>query len=337
MKPADGLIFFDRQQSRRPKVILNLLKNKLTVSSLYGGLEYGLLNYIGFWKKLDRQEFLNSVDQAVKMGYLTREEDALKLTDQGAQQQTNLPMPPAGSLRIKLDSAISLWLMATQVASEYSFQNSRYVPVNEDRHISFMIKKWFAAWKQGGQSRLQLVQEYQQALTKLCEVLPQDEADWFVNYLPNHGDLGLTVEQLARISEVSPFQMELRLRLIFRKIFAQVLYDRVAPFDQLIEMVAQPSVLPESTWQTLQLLRKGYDVAKIAELRRVKPNTIKEHLLMMAILLDDFPYQQFLNPTVAQMDLEEIDFQTALQKYPALTFFDFRLSQIRYIKERQGQ
>lgn len=89
--------------------------------------------------------------------------------------------------------------------------------------------------------------------------------------------------------------------------------------------------------QTLQLLQKGYNVDKIAELRRVKINTVKEHLLMMAILLDDFPCQQFLSPGVAQMKIAGIDFQTALQEYPELTFFDFRLSQIRFIKERQRQ
>lgn len=337
MKPEDGLIFFDRHQSRRPKVILNLLKNKLTVSALYGGLEYGLLNYIGFLKKLDRQEFLNSLDQAVKMGYLTGERDALKLTERGAQQQSRVLPPPEASLRVKFDPAIKLWLMATQVVSEYSFKNTRYIPISEDSQINFMVKKWFANWKQSETSRPKLVQEYQQALGALCEQLPKEEADWFVNYLPNHHDLGLTVEQLARVNNVSPFQMELRLRLIFRKIFSSVINNQVTPFNQLIGMVVQPSVLPKSTWQTLQLLQKGYNVDKIAELRRVKINTVKEHLLMMAILLDDFPYQQFLSPGVAQMKIAGIDFQTALQEYPELTFFDFRLSQIRFIKERQRQ
>ncbi|XRF76356.1 hypothetical protein OGM84_07215 [Pediococcus acidilactici] len=141
MKPEDGLIFFDRHQSRRPKVILNLLKNKLTVSALYGGLEYGLLNYIGFWKKLDRQEFLNSLDQAVKMGYLTGERDALKLTERGVQQQSRVLPPPEASLRVKFDPAIKLWLMATQVVSEYSFKNTRYIPISEDSQINFMVKK----------------------------------------------------------------------------------------------------------------------------------------------------------------------------------------------------
>uniref|UniRef100_UPI0036D28ECE helix-turn-helix domain-containing protein n=1 Tax=Halomonas halophila TaxID=29573 RepID=UPI0036D28ECE len=85
--------------------------------------------------------------------------------------------------------------------------------------------------------------------------------------------------------------------------------NQVTPFNQLIGMVVQPSVLPKSTWQTLQLLQKGYNVDKIAELRRVKINTVKEHLLMMAILLDDFPCQQFLSPGVAQMKIAGIDFK----------------------------
>ena len=82
------------------------------------------------------------------------------------------------------------------------------------------------------------------------------------------------MEQLARVNNVSPFQMELRLRLIFRKIFSSVINNQVTPFNQLIGMVVQPSVLPKSTWQTLQLLQKGYNVDKIAELRRVKINTV---------------------------------------------------------------
>ncbi len=74
--------------------------------------------------------------------------------------------------------------MATQVVSEYSFKNTRYIPISEDSQINFMVKKWFANWKQSETSRPKLVQEYQQALGALCEQLPKEEADWFVNYLP---------------------------------------------------------------------------------------------------------------------------------------------------------
>ena len=51
------LRFFSYHQPRRIRVIENLLTNRLTVSNLFWGQQYGLLQWLGADRQLQRSEY----------------------------------------------------------------------------------------------------------------------------------------------------------------------------------------------------------------------------------------------------------------------------------------
>jgi uncharacterized protein YpbB len=337
MIPEDVLIFFDPLQGRRPKVIVSLLTGKMTVSALFWGLDYQLLDWINLWKLVDGDAFLNVVDQAIQAKYLIKQNNQLFLTEQGQLKKADLTLPSKITGRLKLDEAMDLILLANQVISEYSFGNRRYIPVNDDQPINYGVKRWFKQLKQINSTPAAITEMYVKALTQIVQGLAGHDADLLVNYLPNHLDSGMTISQLADYDEVSKFQMELKLRIIFTKVIEQIFKNQIEPFNDLLKICLKSSVLPESTIQTWQAIQQGYQLKQIAHLRRIKENTVREHVLMIAILNDDFPYAAF---TKFNLELTgnpaDWNFSEVYEANPTLTYFDFRLLQIRRIKELQN-
>lgn len=338
MIQEDVLSFFDINQGRRPKVILNLMTGKTTVSSLFWGLNYEMLGYINLWKQIDTVAFLQMVDRAVNSGLLRFRNERVFLTAKGQERKKSLGMPAESTGTFKFDEAMDLFLLSTQVISEFSYQNKRYIPVVEDHRINFVLKRWFKLLKENIKSTGAITESYKNNLTKIFDGLEDNGADLLANYIPNHIDSGMTVNQLAKKTNMSAFQTELKMRIIFTKVMDAVLTNRVSPLFDLLSSTSKQSALPESAMQTWELLEKGITVNQIARTRRIKDNTVKEHILMAAILIDHFPYQNFLTkkfdlpgyPTDWKID-------NAQKVNSEVTFFDFRLTQIKKIKEMKNE
>jgi uncharacterized protein YpbB len=334
MIPEDVLTFFDDQQGRRPKAILNVLIGKMTVSALFWGLEYQILDYLNFWKTIDVTEFLKAVDQAIAVGYLSEKDGLIYLTSAGQQMQRVVTPPAAFTKMIRLDDAISLTLLANQVISEFSFGNKRYIPVDDNQRINMLIKKWFKQLKLQNSDVSEITRNYVEALSQIAEKLSQSDADLLLSYLPNHVDPGLTIEQLAQIAEMSKFQMELKIRTIFSEFISKTISSEIQPFTELFKYVIKESAMPESTLQTWQLMRQGKSLDEVARMKRVKANTIKEHILMAAILDSNFPFDMFVRYELdLGLDPANISFASVQNQSSDMTFFDFRLVQIKKIKE----
>ncbi|KAF0505788.1 helix-turn-helix domain-containing protein [Pediococcus pentosaceus] len=337
MIPEDVLAFFDLKQGRRPKAILNVLVGKMTVSALFWGLEYDILEYLNFWKTIDTTSFLENVDRAVEGGFLAKKDELIYLTEAGQQKQFSCTTPAPFIKKVRLDEAINLLLLANQVISEFSFKNNRYIPVSDNLRINVILKNWFKQLKSKNHHTTDLVQKYTQGLDELLSQLQQHDADILLSYLPNHVDPGWTIDQLAQAFGISKFQMELKIRLIFSKIISDAVLTKTAPFVDLLNSTIKENVMPDSTYQTWQLIRQGKTVDEVARLKHVKTNTVKEHILMAAILDFNFPFDKFVrfNFEIVKHPTE-VDFRSIQSQIADITFFDFRLIQIRKIKEQQN-
>ncbi|WP_444964664.1 helix-turn-helix domain-containing protein [Pediococcus pentosaceus] len=337
MIPEDVLAFFDLKQGRRPKAILNVLVGKMTVSALFWGLEYDILEYLNFWKTVDTTSFLENVDRAVEGGFLAKKDELIYLTEAGQQKQFSCTTPTPFIKKVRLDEAIDLLLLANQVISEFSFKNNRYIPVSDNLRINVILKNWFKQLKSRNHHTTDIVQKYTQGLDELLSQLQQHDADILLSYLPNHVDPGWTIDQLAQAFGISKFQMELKIRLIFSKIISDAVLTKTAPFVDLLNSTIKENVMPDSTYQTWQLIRQGKTVDEVARLKHVKTNTVKEHILMAAILDSNFPFDKFVrfNFEIGKHPTE-VDFRSIQSQIADITFFDFRLIQIRKIKEQQN-
>ena len=333
MKTSDVLVFFATKQKRRPKVIFNILHGILTVSNLFWGLNYDVLYLSGMGKQIKKDEYQHHLNLAIQKGWLFSDEAGISLTKAGQKVQ-NHELEGFHDLKndYELNMAIESFILAVQVLSEFSFQNHKYLPSVSDVRVEWIVKQWFKAQKQQISSPKALSKKAFDDLIKVAEQLDGPDMNILFNFLANHHDTGLTLEQIASLTDESTFLVSLKLKFILLSFFNHLDEDNM--FYSLINYFKKPSIISNSAFESYQLIKAGKSMEEVANMRRIKLNTVKEHLLMNAIIDSDFPFNEFLQvtyqPDTLPSSWQYSDFQS---HFPQSDFFAFRLSQIKTIKD----
>lgn len=337
MDPQVLISFFSSRQPRRIKVIENLLRGRETVSTLYWGMRYHLLGYLGTLKSINLRITQRSLIQLV-----TRDE-LIELSDNNylinPHRYRVIKRPPLRrylgiNLRYDLKRFKARFLLATQVVSEYSYRNSNYYPLQIDFQDARLVKYWFHDYK-----KLNLVTRFYRILRAYFAKLAKDDRTlaWqAVSLLIGHQIPGQTLMQLQQRLKRSVTELKLRQLEILCGLVAFALQND----DQLLVPLLKDlrmTPVSNSALLTFRLCLRHLPLSVIARRRRLKRSTIKEHLLTVAIFSDQrFPYRLFINDNlmnelgrVYHGDIDQWNYDRFRQVTgKSIDFFYFRLYQI---------
>ncbi|GEP18675.1 helix-turn-helix domain-containing protein [Pediococcus argentinicus] len=332
--------FFDLKQARRPKIISNLLRGKQTVSTLFWGLQYNLLNWLSFDLGFNEQDFLRTLSKSVNKGYLTVKDDEYLLTPLGSQLIASVSTVVPSGFQAQLNQYLwrSSLTLAIQIISQYQHQNNKYIPIQADEQTTFIVKKWFIKNKNAD-----IITTFKDELIQVGNQLSHDDANLFFNLLVGYNEDGLTTDQFSKILMIEPWIIEERINIIFSRIGQIVKDSNLSLLNQLLLSTLSNTKLTHSAELTWQLIsNQNRTVAEIANMRRIKTGTVQEHILMSVILVSDFNYHpenitediikdvQALEIAPSQWSIEDFN-----AKYGNLSFFEFRLLQITETQRRR--
>lgn len=331
------LVLFDQQQWRRPLALKALLKGRRTVSNLYAGLDYGLLSLYQLLPHLPAKKFEQALQQLIAAGLLTQQGRQARLTVAGqkakiaASQQLFLPQHYAGLKFQNSREFVARLLLATQAVSELIRHNRHYFPLAVNWATQQAVKNWLQ--QQNAQTiASKLQREWQLLLT----ALPQWQADYYSQFL-----LGHQVQPASTQQADQWFAWSSLTGVCVRQDTTHWLLQQITQFPARFPLLAslwQPLAtgpLGASAAQTVVLCQQGLSLTAISQQRRVKQNTLKEHLLEAAILLPDFPFDHYLTAqTQQQLAMVFADQPVATWQFSQLaatdlSFFDYRLFQIK--------
>ncbi|MFD0897583.1 helix-turn-helix domain-containing protein [Loigolactobacillus binensis] len=331
------LYLFDQSQWRRPLALQALIKGKRTVSNLYAGLDYGLLSLYQLLPHLAAPKFQQALAQLLAAGWLEQQKRAVRLTAAGVaaktavQDQIFLPQHYAGfSFQHSRDFSNSLFL-ATQVVSELQAHNRRYFPLAVSLATQSRVKQWLQQ-----QDASLMAERLQHEWEQLLTVLPAQQADYYSQFLLGHEVQRATVAQADQLAGWSSLTGELVRQDISHHLLRLITAQPMRfPLMVALWRPLACGPLSQSATVTMNLLDQGASLALISQKRRVKINTLKEHLLEAAILLADFPFATYLSePT--QQKLATVFAQQPLETWrydqlatTPISFFEFRLYQIK--------
>lgn len=333
--------FLSPTSPRRLRVIENILVGKRTVSTLYWGMRYHQLSWLGYEKKLSREVMDQAVHNLQTEGLITVEQTNAQLTQQGAVKQQKLLQksyqPRHLNVRLVVDVE-TFWqrlLLATQVVSEQSYQNRQYYPLQTSWQVKQTIKRWF---RQFHGTDLQTV--FYNFWHDVFTDLPSDQASFMSRLLVGHERPGDTLQQVSRdfqMSETEARLMEIDLICQLAKLVSQTANSSI---NALLAGLNH-SLVSASADQTLRSFMAGESLETISRKRSLKLSTVREHLLEAAIMLpkEQFNYQRILTPElVAQLEsrlngfpLDEWQFKQ-VEGLP-VDFWQFRLLEILRSKQ----
>lgn len=287
-----GLVLFDRQ-ARRYKSIYYTLIGKVTVSNLFAAATYQLLPYYHLYPKLKWTVFQAWLDTWQKQHWLelSTEDATAWLTPEGQQQKAQDLQGdfwPQSYNYWHLGDGQLQWqrlLLAVQVVSNADHQESDYQPLTESLQAQQTVKRWF--YQGQAQDRTAFSQELQHLLTQMTP----KSAELLANSFSSTSFVGLSQQQLQQLTHYSATQLPLaQLEALSQLLQLRRQYPQQYPqISQLLPLPASP--LPASVAQTYRSVLAGLSGPQLLRSRPLKPATFKEHLLMAAILIPDFPFR----------------------------------------------
>ncbi|KRN09560.1 helix-turn-helix domain-containing protein [Liquorilactobacillus mali] len=338
MNDDKWLLFFSDTQPRRHAVIRQVLSNKRTVSSLYWGMQYHILDWLNVEPELDEKQFDLQIDNLCEKGYLAATSKGLILSAAGIiqkkdyQKKSYIITEPSLFQHIDEKQWLELLPLLIQVISELSYHNHRYYVVGSSIRAQLFFKNWY----QNIANKNDLASSLKQLLKLFLEHLPQEQSNIFMALFSGHETIGKTTEQVATMLPKFSHEDVVSLWRDLSMQFAFFLLEGDSNFRRLVVPLSTKEKLSKSALITYQLFNDNLSIEQIAEKRRLRVSTIKEHLLESAILRDDFVYHRLITTDDYSIMTSTFIGETIDWDYKQLDdhieFFKFRLFQIERSK-----
>lgn len=230
-------------------------------------------------------------------------------------------------------------IFSTQVLSEYSYKNKRYVPYLSSLDDQRSLKKWL---KDLGRPMDELAKSWSEELKSLFQTLKQKDADFIAGHFTGHLVSGSTSRQLQETYG----QTREHYLVVIDQLSYKAAHLNKAQFPLLSSLwdsthLDRDEGLSHSARVSRELLEKGKGIEAIARSRKLKANTIKEHILE-CVLITDWPLFKRYIRSEHYTACHELFNTTPSVKYAEaktliddLDFFAFRLIEIERMRHHE--
>lgn len=295
------------QRERSISACFYILQGNASIQTIQDTKLYRLHRFFGIYKSLRKKRYVAIIDDLVKEQYLIKQEETnhYLLTDKAKQ---HLILHNANTLYLngeKYHSYDQLYLLRLtlliQVWTNSHKSHFTFIPVVENKEVEQWVKTLYRQTKHDINEHLQVL--YGELYTIFTQV-EETDAEIFIAQFSGYETIGQTTSQLAHTYQKSKEDIYLITKNIVHFMLKEIEMKREKyPLLSMITTgLKKTEELTASTTRTKRLLDKGLTPAEIAKIRRLKLNTIYDHLVEMAIKQNEFPLTAYVNPS----DIEQI-------------------------------
>ncbi|UNL84047.1 helix-turn-helix domain-containing protein [Priestia koreensis] len=316
----------------------HLLAGKKSSQTIQDGQLYGLSHLFRAFSYLDKKTFSVYVQQLEKEACIEEIADGkYRLTPQGLKELQHYlqetPIPPALNGWTYANVSRPFYqrlLLLVQTMSNLQYKESHFIPLINDASVLSWMKRFLTSVPL---TREQWASHLYEELTMVLSTCSQEEADIFVKHLTGHKRIAFTKLQIAEQHDISVHRVHL-LHLSVVHHMLKYIADHRNELTVLHLLVDQATIpLTTSTMQTYELLKKGHDLQTISRIRRLKPSTIEDHLVELALFIPDFSIDPYVKTELVE-EIKEITerLQTnKLKEIKETTSYEVSYFQIRLI------
>lgn len=332
----DYLLQMFNVEYRRPNVIFSIITGRNTVSNIYWGMRYDLLDYFSIDPQFTNEIYQKILSKLKQNKLLTESNGQVRLTQNGLIRQKKAKSDlyqikhPKLINQYKFNEWSETCILAIQVVSELSFVNRHYYPVVTSELTKFNIKEWIS-----NNDKTILTKQVNLELRLFVQEIDTNSSLIFMNKLIGHNLNGLTNKQLANELNLSEMEIQLIYRDTINFFASWIEEQKQSVFKELVQSILKTGIISESAKETMRLITMGLSVSDVAKSRRLKTSTIFEHLLELAMISEKFPFDTFLTKKIINdlseimgRDIDQVPFKIIQNKKPDINFFDYRLYQI---------
>lgn len=337
MDPIFILTLFQHGYKARTSTLYHLLKGKRTSSVLLYGFLYENLRFFQLSPDLSESKFNQLVTHLVKQKLLCPATDGkMQITAQGEKlvKAANIEYSRIDNYHFgKTDEVIWRLLQFTvQVVSHLSYGNKQYIPLEQSPLYQKQVKMYIKSLP-----KPLLIKTIKSEWTYIFSHLGQEDADFFAQQFSGYNQTGKTSFQLIETKQKAFEQFLTKKAKLHHLLFV----IEQMPEPSFIKKMIQPLLNQnenKSMAETRAYLETQCSLEILAQQRRIKISTIKDHLIELA-LTHDFPFERFISDktdcilTEQLKPYQEWEYRTIKNSFPELDYFEFRLYQIQKLRE----
>lgn len=289
------------QYERSVTAVYYLLQGKQSIQSIQDANLFGLHPFYSIYKSLSKRTFMQEIEALTKNEYIqpAAEENFYTVTDKGCKwieqhvsARSNLYFN--GMEYRQIDEVFfARILLLVQVWTNSVKKERNYIPIIDDVEIEKWTKVIYQRTKDRVPTYLQALYD---ELIGLFESVHAPFVEIFLLQLSSYHHIGMSAAQLAHTYERSIEDIHLITTNIIHFMLAHVNNnDEQYPVLSFIgQDLMKPMTLTKSAHITNEFLNKGWTIEAIATQRRLKINTIYDHIVEIAMQHADFPLEEYV-------------------------------------------
>lgn len=328
--------------------ILHIFHGKRTPSMFY-------LIEINDWhhgfsltQRMTREQLSKIIQELLNQQYLISEEKGYLLTNKGQKRCAEYFSQHYYPQKINRFTYINVrapfwnsYQLFTQTLSEYSYQNNQYIPIVKHPSHQENVRQLFQQFRL---NKKQLLSYWSKEQLFLFNQMNESFADTLANQLTGHEFIGKTRAQLAQSYEITALEFDFYFKDVLEETL-QIIYTNKKELplnNEIVKSLHQETHygLSASTYETYELLTKGWNLTDIANQRGIRENTVREHILEMAFVFESFPYKTFIPSNIYEKlhqgfaEAESFTYQEAMAEIDQLEFMHYRLVDLERMRSK---
>ncbi|PLR75615.1 RQC domain-containing protein [Bacillus sp. V3-13] len=318
--------------------VYHLLKGKKSSQTIQDAYLFNITELFQAFSFISRTEFDQTVLNCAKEGLL--EETAPQhyiLTKKGldwlAHRLEEKPIPRSLNGWKNHHLTDLFWerlSILVQVCSNLLHHETKYIPVQKRKETLFWLKGYLSAH---GKNRAALARELHAELTACFELNHESDPSVIVLRLSGHNRAGLTPVQAAMQLgiDLGHYHLQFLGFIHFLLDLLQRESDQYRLLHPLITDLHKELPLTKSTARTFQMINEGRTLQEIAAIRRLKESTIEDHIVEMALNIQEFDISRYVDIDKQKVIQKAAELATSKQlkqirKYaPMADYFEIRL------------
>lgn len=192
-------------------------------------------------------------------------------------------------------------LLMIQVLTNRKMKHSTYIPVIDETPITNWVVNAYQSLKHNVNGSLKHIYE---ELFQVLSYFSTIEASLFVNRITGYQTYGMSLSQLSKLYQIDKYDIQLMLTGITHQMMT-LIRNNEKDFQYLNLFMTDMSntrFISQSATQTKEVLNKGYDLRTISRIRKLRINTIYDHIVEIALADSSFA----IDPYVTSAEQERI-------------------------------
>ncbi|WP_075982167.1 helix-turn-helix domain-containing protein [Bacillus massilinigeriensis] len=323
--------------------IFHLLKGKKSSQTIQDSHIFHLSKLFYLYPTLSRNMFDQAIHHLESDGYIEKISDQIyKITGKGSARLDAFPS------HNPLPKHVNGWQYHTisdvfwrrlsllvQVSSNLNRNHVQYLPIQKDKEIQLWVKKFIHTKKVSKQSIASILYK------ELLSILDSEEEinpSTLVIRFSGFNNYGLTPEQAAEELHIEFYEYHVQFINVLHYMLESLLSDtKNYPFIQsIIDDYSIKVPLTISTKKTFSLVQKGYTIDEIAHMRKLKSNTIEDHIVELVINVKDFDILPYVSKGRQEKILHAVQnasskqLKQIRQLVQEASYFEIRLVMAKY-------